>query len=1052
MSDVPLATYQFLPWARRGVAALLNNLDQGDLPARASLDVQLDVTARQQGGGVTHTPASVQIQAYGPGDVLGLDPRHIIRTEPPPFTPNYEPNYLVAIEFDLPDLPWLFTPAAPDGDRLRPWISLIVLKDGECTPPSGVTVPLPVVTVNRLNALQNLDDSWNWAHVQVSGDVDLSAALGSSPGRTLSRLLCPRRLDPDTHYTAFLVPAFELGCRVGLGEDVSGVETQAMSWGPQTTAPLKLPFYASFEFHTSDAGDFESLVRRLQPQVLPPEVGIRDMAADQPLANFPSAGGPLGLQGALSSPTTQDTPWPDPGKQNFQSSLQQLINVPAALQDDPTHPKDGDPQIVPPMYGRWHAAVQSVNADTPGWLNELNLDPRPRVMAGFGTRIVQAQRVQLLASAWQQMEGIERANQLLRQGQLARAAMLQTYQSHFTAVNRATLLARTAPVHSRVLASPVTTVRASVAASNLPTRALSATFQRIVRPLGPVHRRLGGGSSARLLERLNSGSVLLVPPAHPPGGMVSIDQISDHVFPPWVPAWLRPWLAYLPWVLLAIAALLLIGALLLFLLSLITGALLLLVVALLLVAAALALFRLAGAWSAAEKIRFEHLTPQVVRAVRPRPDFVIVPAGQRLPPSTATGGDSPDAQAFRAAAGAITGAFHAPAPDPAPLPPLQIDTMRTTLLTRLDPNSTVPARVTYLIQLPDTIDWRPVDPIEPIMAAPEFPQPMYEPLRDISQDLLLPGLDHVPRDTLGLLESNQVFLEAYLVGLNHEMARQLLWSGVPCDQRGSYFRQFWDVRTYVPGDPTDPAGLRERLKDIPPITTWPPSTSLGQHNNRTDIVPGNLTLLIRGELLRRYPNALIYACEAVLQDGQKIPGTNERYPLFRGTLAPDLTFLGFGLTAQQARGNEEFPNGWFFVFQEHATEPRFGLEPDASGTVHAWNTLAWTNFATGSRGSNGSRPSHEIFSLRLARAATGPAARAVAATRFAAVLADVVLPDFLSAALQPQDVQIVAGPDNQEDPNNAWGQDAAQTAYITLRRPFRLAAPAELMLPLQEGV
>ena len=78
--------------------------------------------------------------------------------------------------------------------------------------------------------------------------------------------------------------------------------------------------------------------------------------------------------------------------------------------------------------------------------------------------------------------------------------------------------------------------------------------------------------------------------------------------------------------------------------------------------------------------------------------------------------------------------------------------------------------------------------------------------------------------------ANHAFIEAYMVGLNHEMARQLLWNGYPTDQRGSYFRQFWDVAGYVPqpGDPTDPAQLAELLKDIPPINTWPLAGPLGQ--------------------------------------------------------------------------------------------------------------------------------------------------------------------------------------------------------------------------------
>ena len=115
------------------------------------------------------------------------------------------------------------------------------------------------------------------------------------------------------------------------------------------------------------------------------------------------------------------------------------------------------------------------------------------------------------------------------------------------------------------------------------------------------------------------------------------------------------------------------------------------------------------------------------------------------------------------------------------------------------------------------------------MAAPTFPQPMYAPLRDLSTDYILPGADQVPPNSVALLQANHAFIEAYMVGLNHEMARQLLWAGYPTDCMGTYFRQFWDVSEYVPqpSDPTDPAALAELLKDIPPITTWPLSGPLG---------------------------------------------------------------------------------------------------------------------------------------------------------------------------------------------------------------------------------
>ncbi len=172
MSSAPtLGRYHFQAWARRGIAASLNNPDGGSLPSRANLSVQLFLDV--QGGAQPNPvqPPATPVSLFGPGDVVGVDPRMVIRTEPRQFTVNFEPNYLSGIEFDTPDFPWLFTPAAPNGDRLRPWVALIVLKQSEFTMPSIAPNPLPTILVQTMSALQDLSGSWNWAHVQISGDA-----------------------------------------------------------------------------------------------------------------------------------------------------------------------------------------------------------------------------------------------------------------------------------------------------------------------------------------------------------------------------------------------------------------------------------------------------------------------------------------------------------------------------------------------------------------------------------------------------------------------------------------------------------------------------------------------------------------------------------------------------------------------------------------------------------------------------------------------------------------------------------------------------------------
>jgi hypothetical protein len=378
-------------------------------------------------------------------------------------------------------------------------------------------------------------------------------------------------------------------------------------------------------------------------------------------------------------------------------------------------------------------------------------------------------------------------------------------------------------------------------------------------------------------------------------------------------------------------------------------------------------------------------------------------------------------------------------------------------LTRIDPTKTIPKRIQSLVTISSRLGWLPVDLLEPIMAAPEFPQPMYAPLRDLSQEYLLPGVEQIPENTLGLLLANHAFLEAYMVGLNHEMARQLLWNGYPTDQRGSYFRQFWDVSAYVPqkSDPTDPAKLHELLKDIPPVHTWPLPVPLGQHPNRTDIVTNNVVLLVRGELFKRYPSAIVYAGKAKRDNkgNRVLDEIDERYPLFRGTLSPDMTFLGFNLTAADARGGTAAsPDGFFFVFQEQPSEPRFGLEPNDDVTpVPHWADLAWTNFAVSDAAITPRAP----HATDTAIVAISPSPSQIIAHSpwresslvFASVLAQTKLPDFLLAGRQPKGTAIVSDADNPEDANNTWGVDGAQTAYILLRLPFRILIHADLMLP-----
>src|SRR5439155_18365439 len=59
---------------------------------------------------------------------------------------------------------------------------------------------------------------------------------------------------------------------------------------------------------------------------------------------------------------------------------------------------------------------------------------------------------------------------------------------------------------------------------------------------------------------------------------------------------------------------------------------------------------------------------------------------------------------------------------------LALSTLRTTLIAATDPRATIPAAFAQRFTGMLTFAWNPPDPIDPVMAYPVFPQPMYAPL------------------------------------------------------------------------------------------------------------------------------------------------------------------------------------------------------------------------------------------------------------------------------------------------------------------------------------
>src|SRR5687768_14961464 len=227
MSAVPNASVVFLPWVRQGAAAAINVADTLGANMRGAVELKATLAINSAPG----DPITVRLR--GPADVVGIDPNEIVRVDPKPNTTDFEPNYFAGIEFDRPDFPWLFTPAKAGANaKLRPWLCLVIVRQQPGVfLGSSADSPLPTLNIGGDakpgDELPDLVDSWAWVHAQAAAsnlaqtDPELlKNDMRTRPERSLSRLLCPRILEPKTDYVACVVPAFELGCKAGLGEEI----------------------------------------------------------------------------------------------------------------------------------------------------------------------------------------------------------------------------------------------------------------------------------------------------------------------------------------------------------------------------------------------------------------------------------------------------------------------------------------------------------------------------------------------------------------------------------------------------------------------------------------------------------------------------------------------------------------------------------------------------------------------------------------------------------------------------------------------------------------
>jgi hypothetical protein len=1056
MSDT-LATYSFLPWLRQGLANNITTGETSDVKLRAGIKVELTVKpTKVEGSSTSETPQIVtkDVQLYGPGDIVGIDSKVIVKTEPHNWITNFEPNYLPYIDFYEEDFPWRYTPARPTGERLTPWLTLVVVKEDEFEDGANMKdKPLPFFKLKdgkkTVDIFPKPDTLWAWAHVHVNKDLSNGAApntanaasvnteittlINKNPDNAYSRIVCPRKLEANVGYYAFLIPTYETGRLSGLGYDLPAtLLANDCAW--KNPANIEFPYYHRWYFRTGNVGDFEYLVNLLQPKPADKSVGVRDMdvlhsGSNLPLIDDAGLNGILKLGGALRVPF-DSLKQPDkdevilydewdehPYPHKFSTAIAKRINLADDYVDSTkniadvnkdagivveNNVGDPDPVITSPLYGRWHALQQRLlkdkaNADLPNnknWVNELNLDPRFRVSAGLGTKVVQKGQEEYMQAAWEQVGKIIEANNKIRMAQLAKEVSGKFYQKHFLPLITEKAFMFSAPVQKRILYKNLTAFK-QVQDSIVPLAATTGTFRSITRPRGSIMKKMAftdAVNANNIVQRINDGEVIVAPPKIDPAGAINLADVAAEVKPKNIPGVIEnllkkyKWFIFLPFIILLIIAIII----LLFFRN--TAGFAVLAVA---AAVAFWVYNKLKKWNAeikhGEAVTQASQTPQAVDNYPTSPNFVLTEPGAGFTPAQGST-DSEEAKKFKTALKDVFSIVEIKYKAPE-RKKINFADITTTIVQALNPAITIPKRTFDGIIIPDRVRVNMVETFAPVMVYPEIDLPMYKPLADMSSELFLPNINLIEQNSITLLENNQKFIEAYMVGINHEMSRELLWREYPTDQRGTYFRQFWDVNSFLPPQPV-PANLKESLRDIPPIHLWhktntptkPKQNELGQHNQRA-IISGKtqLVLVIRGELLKKYPTAVVYAHKAdwgpapdpetgvqtvpktvseervfvsLTAVEEKNPPTSKiKTPLFEAKVDPDIYFFGFDLDDEEARGKlnptaiTDDP-GWFFVIKERPGEPRFGLDIEKAKNAASeekiinWNNLSWKDIGT----------------------------------------------------------------------------------------------------------
>jgi hypothetical protein len=207
-------------------------------------------------------------------------------------------------------------------------------------------------------------------------------------------------------------------------------------------------------------------------------------------------------------------------------------------------------------------------------------------------------------------------------------------------------------------------------------------------------------------------------------------------------------------------------------------------------------------------------------------------------------------------------------------------------------------------------------PLAPPEACAGLERAVWSDVAAAFDEWLLPGVGQLPANSVVALQTNPIFIEPFLVGLNSQLLTELRWRNIPVATGCTPIRRFWDRADTSAGG---------RVDDIAGIASWPAGSGLGDASHlAVGAGTRELVVALRGDLFLRYPTTLVYLQPAVLSagaadfDADPDPAAPRVFPAFQGRMAADVAFFGFPTVAVNDLATywlvlEEPPSGFRFA-------------------------------------------------------------------------------------------------------------------------------------------